>query len=154
MRLLSLGPNGALIYCMEYLEQNFDWLYAKLEAISDCYVLFDCPGQVELYTHNACMHNVFEKLCKKDMRLVAAHLVDAHYCAEPYKFISAVFASLSTMLQIGLPHINVLSKVDLLEKAGKLAFNLDFFTDVLDMNIMLEQMKQVRVELYKTSLIF
>ena len=30
----SLGPNGALVYCMEYLEENFDWLQEKLARLS------------------------------------------------------------------------------------------------------------------------
>ena len=28
----GLGPNGALVYCMEYLEQNVDWLLGRLEG--------------------------------------------------------------------------------------------------------------------------
>ena len=52
MDTLKLGPNGGLIYCMEFLEKNFDWLLRKLEKLTDHYLLFDCPGQVELYTHN------------------------------------------------------------------------------------------------------
>lgn len=28
----DLGPNGALIYCMEYLEENMDWLLEMLEG--------------------------------------------------------------------------------------------------------------------------
>lgn len=31
MRDLGLGPNGGLVYCMEYLEQNLDWLKDKLD---------------------------------------------------------------------------------------------------------------------------
>ena len=26
MEEMKLGPNGALVYCMEYLMDNFDWL--------------------------------------------------------------------------------------------------------------------------------
>lgn len=48
------------------------------------------------------------------------HLVDAHLCSDPGKFISALLTSLSTMVQIELPHINVLSKVDLIQQYGKL----------------------------------
>ena len=47
----ELGPNGALVYCFEYLEANLDWLVEKLAALSDCYVLIDMPGQVQLYAH-------------------------------------------------------------------------------------------------------
>jgi hypothetical protein len=30
----ELGPNGGLIFCMEYLEKNLDWLLEKLTAFS------------------------------------------------------------------------------------------------------------------------
>lgn len=33
MEEFDLGPNGALIYCMEYLETNLDWLEGQLEAL-------------------------------------------------------------------------------------------------------------------------
>jgi len=36
------------------------------------------------------------------------------------------------------PHVNILSKVDLIEKYAKLPFNLDFFTDVLDLSYLLQ----------------
>ncbi len=29
MEELSLGPNGGLVYCMEYLLDNLDWLQAR-----------------------------------------------------------------------------------------------------------------------------
>ena len=58
------------------------------------------------------------------------HLVDAHLCTDPSKYISALLLSLSTMLHLELPHINLLSKVDLIEQYGKLSFNLDFYTEV------------------------
>lgn len=30
----KLGPNGGLIYCIEYLEANVDWLVEKLKTVS------------------------------------------------------------------------------------------------------------------------
>lgn len=52
MEEMELGPNGALIYCMEYLMENTDWLQEELNKVApDDYVLFDCPGQIELYSH-------------------------------------------------------------------------------------------------------
>jgi hypothetical protein len=47
-------------------------------------------------------------------------LVDSYYCSVPSTYISTVLLSLSTMLHLELPHINVLSKIDLVEKYGKL----------------------------------
>eukprot|EP00128_Syssomonas_multiformis_P007071 Colp12_sorted_trinity150504_noHs@3685 len=140
MDKLDLGPNGGLVYCLEFLEKNFDWLKNKLAALDGHYILFDCPGQVELYTHHNSIRNILDKLQKLDYRLVSIHLVDAHYCADPAKFISVLLTSLSTMVQLNTPHINVLSKIDLLPRYGKLSFNLDFYTEVLDLSYLVEHL--------------
>lgn len=142
MDSLKLGPNGGLIYCMEFLEKNLDWLKGELDKVAGKYLLFDCPGQVELYTHHNSVRNVLAQLQQWDYRLVAVHLVDSHYCSDASKFISVLLTSLSTMLQIELPHVNILSKADLIEKYGKLAFNLDFYTEVLDLSYILDQIKE------------
>ncbi|NXW85148.1 GPN2 GTPase, partial [Alopecoenas beccarii] len=140
MENLSLGPNGGLIYCMEYLEANLDWLQEKLAAFRGHYYLFDCPGQVELYTHHDALKNVFAQLAKWNFRLAAVHLVDSHYCTDPGKFISVLCTSLSAMLHVELPHVNILSKMDLIEQYGKLAFNLDYYTEVLDLSYLVDHL--------------
>lgn len=139
MNDLNLGPNGALMYCMEYLEKNYDWLLIKLRALKDSYLVFDMPGQVELYTHHGAIRTIFLKLQEIGYHLCVVHMVDSHYCSDPTKFISTLLLSLSTMLRIELPHINVLSKADLLKKhSSKLNFGLDFYTDVLNLEYLLE----------------
>lgn len=54
------------------------------------------------------------------MQFTAVHLVDAHLCSDPGKYVSALLLSLSTMIHLELPHVNVLSKIDLIESYGKL----------------------------------
>lgn len=142
MEQLHLGPNGALMYCAEYLQQHMeDWLLPALrKASASCnYLLFDCPGQVELYTHDSKMAQIFERLSKEGYHLVTINLIDSHYCSEPSKFVATLLLSLNMMLRMGLPHVNVLSKADLLHQhVDKLHFNLDFYTDVLDLKYLLE----------------
>lgn len=46
--------------------------------------------------------------------------MDAHHCTDSSKFISVVLLSLSSMVRLELPHINVLSKMDLMQQYGKL----------------------------------
>lgn len=46
MEHTKLGPNGGLVYCMEFLENKLDWLLDELKKYSNHYILFDCPGQV------------------------------------------------------------------------------------------------------------
>ncbi|KAH9750777.1 hypothetical protein KPL71_014007 [Citrus sinensis] len=81
----SLGPNGGLMYCMDYLEKNIDWLQSKLEPLlKDHYLLFDFPGQVELFFLHSNAKTVIMRLIKKlNLRLTAVHLVDVHLCSDP-----------------------------------------------------------------------
>ncbi|KAF4616991.1 hypothetical protein D9613_008887 [Agrocybe pediades] len=131
----GLGPNGGMLYCMEYLEANFDWLEDRLKELgNDAYVLFDLPGQVELSTNHESVKNIVDKLTKNSFRLAAVHLCDAHYITDASKYISVLLLSLRAMLQLELPHINVLSKIDLLSQYGDLDFNLDFYTEVQDLS--------------------
>ena len=152
MRELDLGPNGGIIYCMEYLEKNMDWLKERLDALGDSYVLFDCPGQAELYTHHSSMPAIIELIQKWSYRITAVHLVDSHHCTDPTKFISVVLCSLTTMLHLNLPHVNVLSKMDLLKKSDLRvffkwincysAFDLSYFLDVCDLEYLVELLDQ------------
>eukprot|EP00877_Chromochloris_zofingiensis_P014559 jgi/Chrzof1/9357/UNPLg00328.t1 len=143
MQELKLGPNGGLVYCMDFVEQNLDWLREKLAPYEtdNCYFIFDCPGQVELFTQHASFKHIVDALTQAaHYRLTAVHLVDAHLCTEPAKYISALVLSLSTMLHLELPHVNVLSKVDLIRHYGRLDFNLDFYTEVQDLSYLIRAM--------------
>ncbi len=62
MDKLKLGPNGSLVYCMEFLEKNLEWLREKLDQFQGSYFLFDFPGQVELFTHHQSVRNIAKKL--------------------------------------------------------------------------------------------
>jgi GPN-loop GTPase len=73
----SLGPNGGVLYAFEELENNMEWLEEGLKVLGDSYILFDCPGQVELYTHHNSLRNVFFKLQKMGYR-VRADSSDLH----------------------------------------------------------------------------
>eukprot|EP00931_Biecheleriopsis_adriatica_P092030 TRINITY_DN6586_c0_g1_i1.p1 TRINITY_DN6586_c0_g1~~TRINITY_DN6586_c0_g1_i1.p1 ORF type:complete len:327 (-),score=52.51 TRINITY_DN6586_c0_g1_i1:116-1096(-) len=140
MTELGLGPNGGLLYAMEYVEVNLDWLITRVrKATADSavpYIFVDCPGQVELYTHNDVMTKITQQLIKAlDLRLVAVHLVDSTLCVDVYRYLSAVFLSLSAMMQMELPHINVLSKIDMLmDRTDDLTFKLDYYAGVADLS--------------------
>ncbi len=71
MDCLKLGPNGGLIYCMEFIEKNLEWFGGKLQELKDSghYFLFDCPGQVELYTHHDSVKRIFKFLEKNYFRV-------------------------------------------------------------------------------------
>lgn len=124
---LRFGPNGGLIFCMEYLAQNFDWLQEQLDEVEDDYILFDCPGQVELYTHIPVMKQLVETLQKWDFRICGVFLIDSQFMIEASKFVSGMMTALSAMVNLELPHVNVMTKLDLLSKKAKK--NLDRYLD-------------------------
>jgi len=100
----------------------------------DAYVVFDLPGQVELSTYHPSLKNIVGKLTKAGFRLAAVHFCDAHYVTDAAKYISVLLLSLRAMLHLELPHVNVLSKVDLITQYGELDFNLDFYTEVQELS--------------------
>lgn len=53
-------------------------------------------------------------------QLCCVNLVDAQFCTDGARFLSACLVSLLTMTRLELPHVNVLSKVDLLRSYGPL----------------------------------
>ncbi|CAA7396054.1 unnamed protein product [Spirodela intermedia] len=117
MEELDLGPNGGLIYCMEHLEENLDdWLEEELENyLDDDYLVFDCPGQIELFTHVPVLRNFVEHLKRKNFNVCAVFLLDSQFITDVSKYISGCMASLSAMVQLELPHVNILSKMDLVK---------------------------------------
>ena len=117
MDQFGYGPNGGLVYCMEFLFQNIDWLREELEAFDeDDYIIFDCPGQVELYSHLPVMRDLARILVSWGFRVMSVYLMDALFVLEPAKFISGCMLSLSCMLQLELPHVNVVTKCDIADK--------------------------------------
>ncbi|PSN61973.1 hypothetical protein BS50DRAFT_624739 [Corynespora cassiicola Philippines] len=133
----ELGPNGGILYALEELEQNFEWLEEGLKALGDDYILFDCPGQVELFTHHSSLRNIFFRLQKLGYRLVVVHLTDSIVLSRPSLYVSSLLLALRSMLQMDLPHLNVLTKIDNLRNYQELPFNLDYYTEVQDLNYLL-----------------
>jgi GPN-loop GTPase len=115
MTELGLGPNGGLLYCMEYLLDNLDWLENELcQFGDDDYLILDCPGQIELYTHVPIMKRVIERIQEWGFDMVSVFLVDAAFLVDASKFLAGSLLSLSAMIALELPHVNVLSKCDLM----------------------------------------
>lgn len=137
MEELNLGPNGGLMYALESLDtdENVEEFVKKVDALvqDGNYLLFDCPGQVELFTHHNSLFKIFKKL-SKNLRLCVVSLVDSIYLTSPSQYISILLLSLRSMLQLDLPHVNVISKIDMLKSYGELPFRLDYYTEAQDLH--------------------
>lgn len=153
MAELSLGPNAAMLYCIEYLEKNVDWLIAQLDRVMSEqrqgatgqmtvaseqdggvhgpetpigpvgsgfeYLILDLPGQVELSTNHPALRNILTVLEQKlALRFVAVHMTDSTHITDASRYVSLLLLALRAMLTLELPHVNVLTKVDLLGQSS------------------------------------
>jgi hypothetical protein len=158
MEEYKLGPNGALVFCMEYLEKNLDWLQDRLKELLETterrteakekggeeseeeaatttgvdadFILFDCPGQVELFAMHGSFRRMVDLLTRTlDLRLVCVHCVDVQLCSDENNYMAAVLLCLNIMLNLELSHVNVWTKADTLKRlggdVGRFAFHSD-----------------------------
>jgi GTPase SAR1 family protein len=118
MEEMSLGPNGGLIYCFEFLLENLDWLTDPLEEVTEDYlIVFDMPGQIELYTHVPILPVLVKHLMRGSLNInmCAAYLLESTFIIDRPKFFSGTLSAMSAMLMLEMPHVNILSKMDLIK---------------------------------------
>ncbi|KAL8771147.1 MAG: hypothetical protein Q9209_003318 [Squamulea sp. 1 TL-2023] len=119
MEEMGLGPNGGLIYCFEFLLQNLDFLTSALEPLSEEYlIIIDLPGQIELYTHIPVVPTLVKHLTRfgsLNVSLCAAYLLESTFVIDRAKFFAGTLSAMSAMIMLEIPHVNILSKMDLVK---------------------------------------
>lgn len=112
----KIGPNCALMRSIEVFYENSHIFEDELNSYDsdDSYFLIDTPGQTELYTHTDYFKKVLEIFQMCNIQLVIVFLIDVSFISSNTKLLAAYFTSLSTMINFELPHINLLTKCDLL----------------------------------------
>ncbi len=116
---LRFGPNGGLVFAMEYLLENRDWFEEQLAGFDDDYILFDTAGQIELSTHLDIMSKLIRLLQSYDFRVCAVFLLDSQFISDVSKFFSGLMVSLAAMINLEVPIVNLLTKTDLLDNSAK-----------------------------------
>jgi hypothetical protein len=139
MEEMGLGPNGGLIYCFEFLLENLDFITEAIDPLTEEYlIIIDMPGQIELYTHIPILPALVRHLTRTgalDVRLCAAYLLEATFVVDRAKFFAGTLSAMSAMIMLEVPHINILSKMDLVKgQVGKRELKrfLDPDTSLLD----------------------
>ncbi|KAI4145972.1 MAG: hypothetical protein LQ341_002224 [Variospora aurantia] len=119
MEEMGLGPNGGLIYCFEFLLENLDFLAQALEPLSEEYlIIIDLPGQIELYTHIPVVPTLVRHLTRfgsLNVSLCAAYLLESTFVIDRAKFFAGTLSAMSAMIMLEIPHVNILSKMDLVK---------------------------------------
>ncbi len=85
-----------------------------MDDFDDDYLIIDCPGQIELYTHFPIMKNIVAKLQRLGYSVCGVYLLDSQFVEDTTKFFAGVMSAMAAMIQLEIPHINVMTKMDLL----------------------------------------
>lgn len=75
---------------MEYLEEHLhEWLGTELQGYGDDdYLVFDCPGQIELYNHVSAFKSFVNFLKNEGWSICVVYCLDVHFITETSKFIA------------------------------------------------------------------
>ncbi len=114
MDTYHLGPNGAQIACADMLALNTEDVKKSIESFKTDYVLMDTPGQVELFVFREAGKYIVEFF--QPDRTIIGYLIDPSLAKAASGFVSQLLLSINTNFRLGKPHINILSKSDMLEK--------------------------------------
>merc|ERR1712014_272825 len=100
---------------MEFLEDNIEtWLLQELEGFphTDCF-LFDCPGQLELYSQVSVFRTLIESLQNYGWQVSVVYTLESTFLADLGKFLSGLMQVLSALVYFEVPHTTVLTKFDI-----------------------------------------
>jgi len=113
MKSHNLGPNGAQIACADLLVFNIENVKKLIEDFKTNYVIFDTPGQTELFTFRHSSIRIIESLGIE--KSVLLFLMDPFISKTPMGFVSELMLSSTVNFRFGLPMLQVLSKTDMIE---------------------------------------
>ncbi|KAH0544108.1 hypothetical protein FGG08_001726 [Glutinoglossum americanum] len=119
MEDMGLGPNGGLVYCFEFLLENLDFLTEPLDPLTEEYlIIFDMPGQIELYTHIPILPTLIKHLTRTgalNISLCATYLLESTFVIDRAKYFAGTLSAMSAMIMLEIPHVNILTKMDLVK---------------------------------------
>ena len=112
----SLGPNGALIFANDLMASKLASIQEEMDSTSADFAIVDTPGQIELFAFRESGPYLARGLQAESKVLL--FLVDSLVASSPTNYLSLVLLSASVKLRMGMPQVQLLSKVDLDERAA------------------------------------
>ena len=76
------------------------------------------PGQIELYTHIPIVPALVKHLTRSgalNINLCATYLLESTFVVDRAKYFAGTLSAMSAMIMLEIPHVNVLSKMDLVK---------------------------------------
>lgn len=134
MKQYSLGPNGGIVTSLNLFATRFDQVMQYITKRSqECrYVIFDTPGQIEVFTWSASGTIITETLAST-FPTVVIYVMDTVRSVNPVTFMSNMLYACSILYKMKLPFIVAMNKTDVVEHSFAVEWMKDFevFQDAL-----------------------
>ena len=126
MKSNNLGPNGAILTCLNLFSTNIDRVVTILEKKNDLdYVVMDTPGQLEVFSWSAS-----GKLITDSFSIIfpsiLIYIIDIPRCNNPNTFSSNMLYALSIMYKMKLPLLIAFNKLDLVKENKVIEWMQDY----------------------------
>lgn len=98
---------------------NLDFITEAIDSLTEEYlIIIDMPGQIELYTHIPVVPALVKYLTRTgalNVNLCATYLLESTFIIDRAKYFAGTLSAMSAMIMLEIPHVNVLSKMDLVK---------------------------------------
>lgn len=136
MKEYKLGPNGAIMTCLNLFATRFDKVIELLEKRKHKlnYIIVDTPGQIEVFNWSASGNIILETL-SVSFPVVINYIIDTVRCERPITFMSNMLYACSILYKTRLPFLACFNKIDIIrhDKCIEWMKNYDTFNeDVLN----------------------
>ncbi|XP_039259443.2 GPN-loop GTPase 1-like [Styela clava] len=127
MKQYGLGPNGGIMTALNLFTTKFDQVMTFIEKrASECeYVIFDTPGQIEVFTWSASGAIITETLAST-FPTVVVYVMDTARSTNPVTFMSNMLYACSILYKTKLPFIVVMNKTDIVDHSFAVEWTQDF----------------------------
>jgi len=114
MEQFGLGPNGAQVAAADMMAIQAPDIWRSVESMDADYVLYDAPGQLELFAFRASSRKLVEALGAS--RPMLAYLYDPMLVSTPNGLVSSMLLGATVHFRLDVPMVSLLSKVDVLKE--------------------------------------
>jgi GTPase SAR1 family protein len=112
MEEYGVGPNGAQIIAADMLALNINEMKDTIQSFETEYVIFDTPGQMELFVLRQSGKFLIDALGAEQS--IIGFLYDPVISRNPSGFIALMLQAASVQVRFNVPFLSILTKSDLL----------------------------------------
>ncbi|RLF23514.1 MAG: GTPase [Thermoprotei archaeon] len=119
MRRENLGPNGAVVRCMEIMLERAEGIVKEIGSLGAEYILVDTPGQMEPFAFRRTGPVILDML-RNIGPVIGVFIVDPELASSAPDLVVVYLLGVVIQIRLGVPTVIVVNKVDLVRDVEEL----------------------------------